>query len=270
MAGILSTQSNIIALLAQRGFRESEAIMTRASERLATGLRINRASDDPAGLAVSEKFNARIASFTQATVNVNNGISVTQIAESSLAQATNILSRLRELSVQAASTTDPAELIAIQTESTGLVQEIDRTFTTTTFNGTSIFAGSTFSFKAGVESSSSDLISFSINPQSTASLSIAGIEGVMQDPNTIVRIDAAVQRLSQERGINGGVQNRLSFALDDLLTKQEDLIDANSRIRDADIALETAQLSSAQIQNQIAASIMAQANDFPSILLSLV
>jgi flagellin len=253
----------------------------KSLEKLSTGLRINSASDDAAGLAISDRFRARIRSLDQAQRNANDGISVIQTAEGSLEQMTNLIHRLRELSVQSAngSLTDGDRLF-IDKEFQTLVDEIDRIAGGTTFNGLKLLNGSASGglvFQVGADNTSLDKISVSIANTQTSRLGTGGTKLNAQGVSTVTKsqtslgiIDAALAQISTERANLGASQNRLNVTIDNLGTSIENLAASNSRIRDADIAKETALLTRAQILVQAGVSVLAQANQSPQVALQLL
>ena len=277
----LYVNTNVSSLFAQRNLTRSTMSQQKSLEKLSTGLRINSASDDAAGLAISDRFRARIRSLDQAQRNANDGISVIQTAEGSLEQMTNLIHRLRELSVQSAngSLTDGDRLF-IDKEFQTLVSEIDRIAGGTTFNGLKLLNGSASGglvFQVGADNTSLDKISVSIGNTQTSRLGTGGTKLNTQTVSTITKsqtslgvIDAALAQISTERANLGASQNRLNVTIDNLGTSIENLSASNARIRDADIAKETALLTRAQILVQAGVSVLAQANQSPQVALQLL
>ncbi len=277
----LYVNTNVSSLFAQRNLTRSTMSQQKSLEKLSTGLRINSASDDAAGLAISDRFRARIRSLDQAQRNANDGISVIQTAEGSLEQMTNLIHRLRELSVQSAngSLTDGDRLF-IDEEFQTLVNEIDRIAGGTSFNGLKLLNGSASGglvFQVGADNTSLDKISVSIANNQTSRLGTGGTKLNTQGVSTITKsqtslgvIDAALAQISTERANLGASQNRLNVTIDNLGTSIENLSASNARIRDADIAKETALLTRAQILVQAGVSVLAQANQAPQVALQLL
>lgn len=249
--------------------------------RLSSGLRINRAADDAAGLAVSESLRSQIQGLRQAIRNTNDGISIIQTAEGALNEIHNSLTRLRELSVQAASgTLDDAERAYINTESSALLNEIDRLADVTEFNGRVLLNGAAASgtgtvsmdVQVGIFNTSNDRISFTVSSARTVAL---GINMLTLDTSTNAQaslgsIESAIQTVSSVRALLGSTQNRLGSALNNLSISVENLSSAQSQIRDTDFAAETAELSRNQILQQAGISVLSQANSAPQAVLSLL
>ena len=277
----LYVNTNVASLFAQRNVTRSTAQQGKALERLSTGLRINSAADDAAGLAISDRFRSRIRSMEQAQRNANDGVSVIQTAEGSLEQMTGIIHRLRELAVQSAngSLTD-ADRLFIDKEFQTLVSEVDRIAGGTTFNGRKLLNGSAstgITFQVGPDNTTLDRISVSIeNTQASrlgtggTKLNTQGASTVTKSQNSLSVIDAALSQISTVRASLGATQNRLNITIDNLGTSVENLSASNARIRDADIAKETANLTRAQILVQAGVSVLSQANQSPQVALSLL
>jgi flagellin len=235
-------------------------------ERLSSGYRINRASDDAAGLAISEKLRGQIGGLGQAQRNAQDAVSLVQTAEGSLNEVHSMLQRVRELAVQyqngTLSTSDKA---AITSEVTQLAGEIERIGKTADFNGIKLLDGSkaTISFQVGANDG--DIISVD-----TATLSdkIGTID--VDGTDAISAIDAAIENISSLRGSFGAVQNRLEHTLNNLATYQENLMASESRIRDVDMASEMVEFSKNNILQQAGTSMLAQANQAPQAVLSLL
>lgn len=249
--------------------------------RLSSGLRINRAADDAAGLAVSESLRSQIQGLRQAIRNTNDGISIIQTAEGALNEIHNSLTRLRELAVQAASgTLDDTERAYINTESSALLNEIDRLADVTEFNGRVLLNGAAASgtgtvsmdVQVGIFNTTNDRISFTVSSARTVAL---GINMLTLDTSTnaqasLSSIESAIQTVSSVRALLGSTQNRLGSALNNLSISVENLSSAQSQIRDTDFAAETAELSRNQILQQAGISVLSQANSAPQAVLSLL
>jgi flagellin len=262
----LRINNNVEAFNAHRQLVQTSNNAAKSMERLSSGYRINRAADDAAGLAISEKLRGQINGLDQAQRNAQDGVSLVQTAEGSLNEVHSMLQRVRELAVQyqngTLSTSDKA---AITAEAAQLQSEIDRIGNSADFNGIKLLDGSggTISFQVGANDG--DVISVD-----TATLSdkIGTID--VDQTDAISAIDAAIENVSSLRGQFGAVQNRLEHTLNNLATYQENLTASESRIRDVDMASEMVQFSKNQILQQAGTSMLAQANQAPQSVLSLL
>jgi flagellin len=276
----LVINTNIASINAQRNLSRTEDSLNSSLARLSSGLRITAAKDDAAGLAISEKLRAQIRGMAQAERNANDGISLVQTAEGALDQVSSILTRMRELSVQAATgTLGDEERIYLDSEYDKLMAEIDRIATVTEFNGQRLLNGATssgISFQVGLTSATMDRITVSIMNTFASQLgtgtfligqTLSTISGARNAMNVI---DAAIQDISGTRGDLGAAQNRLATTVKNLATQRENLSAANSRIRDVDVASETVSMTRSQILMQAGVSVLAQANQLPQMALSLI
>jgi flagellin len=271
----LRINNNIASLNAQRNLSRSQESLGRTFERLSSGLRITRAADDAAGLAISERLRSRVRSLNQASRNANDGVSLVQTAEGALDEVSNILVRLRELAVQASNGTisnDDKE--TLDTEFQSLVGEIDRISQVTSFNGVALLDGSTSSVSIRVAegTASVDSISVSLESVRTSALTINALD-IGSGGNTstaITNLDAAINSVARVRGNLGAAQNRLSTAISSINNTSANLQAAESRIRDLDVAAETAVLTRNSILQQAAISVLAQANASPQSALALL
>ncbi len=274
----LTLGTNVASLTAQRNLSRNEGVMNKAMARLSSGLRINTAADDAAGLAISEKLRASLRGLAQAQRNANDGISMLQTAEGALNETSDMLVRMRELAVQSANgTLGTNERVALHSEFAQLRQEIDRIAAVTDFAGIKLLDGSQsagVTFQVGTGSSSNDKITVSIARAVTSalnsSLNTATISTVTGAQNSLSYIDTAINTLNQKRGEYGAKQNRLYTTINNLSAAHENLSAANSRIRDADVAAESANFTRSQILMQAGVSVLAQANQLPSSALSLI
>jgi flagellin len=243
-------------------------------------MRINKAGDDAAGLGISESIKASVRSLAQAQRNANDGISMSQVAEGSMNEMQGIVSRMRELSVQASNATlGKTERGYIHTEFQQLSQEVDRISKVTNFNGQALLDGSAstgLTFQVGIYNSTDDRISMSITKLNTSTLGSttkitnASLSTATNAQKAIGIFDAAIKNLSQARAKVGASQNRMSVTVSNLSTSYENLSAANSRIRDVDVASETASLTKMQILSQAGLAVLAQANQLPQSALSLL
>ena len=279
--------SNIASLQAQRRLASATDSLGKTYEKLSSGQRINRASDDAAGLAIADALRAQQRIATVAIRNANDGISTIGIADSALGQIGNVLSRLGELAEQSAngvfSTTQRS---ALSNEFVSLASEIERIATTTEFNGVRLISGgNTLTLQVGFSSESTSQISFNgvqgtlaalglANAGSSAlSFSINGASIEMGQSASRAALDAvnsAITSLASTRGVLGAVESRLSVAITNLTVARENFAAAESRIRDVDVASEAAELTRLGILQQAGASVLAQANQQPSLALSLL
>jgi flagellin len=261
----LRINSNIEAFNAHRQLVGTSDKAAKSMERLSSGLRINRAADDAAGLAISEKLRGQIKGLGQAQRNAQDAVSLVQTAEGSLNEVHSMLQRVRELAVQYANgTLSASDKTAITAEAAQLQGEIERIGASSEFNGTSLLK-STATIKFQVGANDNDTISVT-----TASLgaSVSGID--VTTTTAIAGIDAAIAAVSTTRGTFGAVQNRLEHTLNNLATYQENLMASESRIRDVDMASEMVDFSKNQILQQAGTSMLAQANQAPQSVLSLL
>lgn len=274
----LRIATNIQAMGAQRALGLNSIAQNKALERLASGSRINRAGDDAAGLAISEKLNAHIRSMKQAERNANDGISLIQVAEGAMNEVGNILTRLRELSIQSASDTiSDTERGFINKEVVGLKAEIDRIANSTDFNGTKLLngTGETIDIQVGIHNSPiNDRLSFVTEEQNTT-LEALGISEVSTMTKTdaqenLAKIDHAITQLNGQRSTLGALQNRLGSTINNLNIYSENLSAAKSRIRDTDMAHESTEMVKYNILTQANVAMLGQANSNPQLALKLL
>lgn len=273
----ISIVSNIASLSAQRSLNKTQAALETNMGRLATGLRINRAGDDSAGLAISEKFRAQTRSMSQAERNGMDGISMLQVAEGGMNETANILARMRELAVQSANSTNSAtDRDFLDQEFQELLSEIDRVSAVTQFNGVQLIDGTAtdLDFQIGINTTSDDVIQvLSADLDVTAAtLAVTGLD-VQDRANSLTAIDAidaAIDSVSTARSTVGAAQNRMQVAVANLGNMRENLSAAESRIRDVDVAEETAAMTRQSILMQSGVAVLAQANQQPAMALSLI
>ena len=272
----LRVNSNIASLNAQRSLSTTTERLQANYRRLSTGLRISTASDDAAGLAISERFRAQIRSTNQAIRNAQDGISLTQTGEGALNEVSSILIRMRELSIQASNgTVSDADRATLNQEFTDLINEIDRIAQSTTFNGVKLLdgTGSTLTFQVGTGTTVGiDTIQLSTSDTLASTLGLSTLDiGSSGFPTVAVsQLDSAINSVSRVRGQFGAAQNRLSTTIANLQIQSENLSAAESRIRDVDVAVETSALTRNSILQQAAISILAQANTQPQAALQLL
>lgn len=274
----LRINTNTQALSAQRFLNNNRELQERALERLASGTRINRAGDDAAGLAISERLKANIRSMKQATRNSMDGISLIQVAEGAMNEIGNILIRLRELSIQAASDTiGDTERGFVDKEIQHLKSEIDRIAQNTEFNGTKLLDGSSpmLEIQVGIQNDPDlDRLRYDTAEQITT-LAAVGLESVNTETkqasqDNLPMIDEAITRISANRAALGALQNRLQSTITNLRIYTENQAAANSRIRDTDMAEETSELVKQNILTTSNIAMLSQANTNPKQALNLL
>ncbi len=279
--------ANIASLKAQRNLDYASNKLTKSYERLSSGLRINNASDDAAGLAVADALRANQKIASVAVRNANDGISSIAIADGALGEISNILQRLAELAEQSAngvySTTQRS---ALQNEFAALGSEIERIAGTTTFNGIGVLSsGSALTLQVGLDASSNSrihidavrgtLASMDLAPTNSSALTYSLIGTTIEAGQSASRlaldaVNAAISSISQTRGSLGAVQSRLQVAVEHLQVMRENYAAAESRIRDTDVAAEAAEMTRLTILQQVSTAILAQANQQPGLALSLL
>jgi len=274
----LRINTNPQSLAAQRNLSDTRRTQQKSLEKLSSGERINRAADDAAGLAISEKLKAEIRSSNQANRNANDAISIVQTAEGGLSEVSNILIRLRELSVQSASDTiNDSDRKFTDLEFANLIDEVDRISGSTKFNGLELLngQGGSLDFQVGTNNDEfNDRINYdsgSINA-SKGYLGIEGLSVATKDDarNNLEKIDAAIDNVNSSRSTLGALQNRLGSTITNLEVKVENLSSANSRIRDTDVASETAKLTQANILAASGTSVLSQSNEIGTTALKLI
>lgn len=277
----LVINTNVAAINAQRHLLRTSTELQTSFARLSSGMRINSAKDDAAGLAISEKLRARIRGLMQSERNAQDGISLVQTAEGALNEMGNSLIRMRELAVQASTgTLGDEERAYLHNEFSALMAEIDRIADVTEFNGIHLLNGaaaSGISFQVGLTNSVNDRITTSImyvgttNIGSTSgALNVQSISQLSLARSALSVIDAAIKDISHVRGGLGAGQNRLQITVNNLAVYRENLSAANSRIRDVDIAEEMMAMTRNQILMQAGIAVLAQASRLPSMALSLI
>jgi flagellin len=265
--------SNIASLNAQRNLSSSQNNLNTSMRRLSSGLRINSAKDDAAGLAISDRMTSQIRGLNQAVRNANDGISMAQTAEGALQETTNLLQRMREISVQSANDTNTSEdRSSLEAEFDQLVSEINRISDDTAFNNKTLLDGTSTGNVFHVGANADQTISLSISNMSATGLSVnAATVATQTDANAaITTIDAAISLVDVERGSLGAVQSRLESTIANLSNVSENIAASRSRIMDADIAMETSAMTKSNILQQAGISVLAQANQQPQLALSLL
>ncbi len=271
----LTINTNIASLNAQRNLNTSQLQLNKSMQRLSSGLRINSAADDAAGLAISQNMQANIRSMNQAVRNANDGISMVQTAEGALGETSSILLRMRELATQSASgTVNDTQRTNIQVEFKALQDEITRISNVTNFNGTSLLnAALTTTLQIGSgNNASNDRLDVVTNGASATALGVnaSSVTTSVLAQTALDAIDSAISSVSTMRGSLGAVQNRLQSTINNLQVAVENTSAANSRIVDVDVAAETANMTRSQILTQAGVSVLAQANQNPQLALKLL
>jgi flagellin len=280
--------TNLVSLNAQRNLATSQSQLANSMQRLSSGLRVNSAKDDAAGLAIAERMNTQVRGMNVAMRNANDGISMAQVGEGALGKVSDIFQRMRELAVQSANGTNSADdRVSLNEEFTQLAQEATRTLGGTQFNGQNILATTaTSTFQIGANNTTDiDQIAiagfdWTAATDITAALGSAVITGtdvpavqvtdVTGAQAALAAIDDAIDAVNSQRATFGAVQNRFENVVATLMVATENQAAARSRIMDADYAAETASMSRAQILQQAGNAMVAQANQLPQQVLSLL
>ena len=240
--------------------------------KLSSGLRINKAGDDAAGLSISEKMKNQVSGLAQATRNAQDGISLIQTAEGALNETHSILNRMRDLSVQANNGTNATEdVTAIKAEMDELVAEIDNIAGTTQFNKIALLDGAGVQdLKLQIGANAGEEMTLSIADMSTGGLGVNGLDVTTDAGAAITALDTAIETVSSQRSELGAKQNRLEHTINNLTTTKENLSEANSRIRDVDMAEEMMEFTKNNILSQASTAMLAQANQMPQGVLQLL
>lgn len=270
----ISINSNIASLNAQRNLSKTQASLGGNLSRLSTGLRINTAADDAAGLAISERFKAQITSMNQAQRNANDGISLLQTAEGAMNEISGVLTRMRELATQSANgTLTASDRGYIDDEAQALSSEIDRISSVTEFNGTKLLDGSfNQDLQVGIKNTADDRINVTIGATDFATIAGGAVDltSAAGAQSALDTLDTAIDAVSTARAALGTTQNRLQVSISNLGSAAENMSAANSRIRDVDVAQETAEMTRNNILMQAGVSVLAQANQAPQVALKLL
>ncbi len=280
----MSINTNVQSLNAQRNLSTSQSSLSTTMQRLSSGLRVNSAKDDAAGLAIAERMNAQVRGMNVAVRNANDGVSMAQTAEGALSKVTDALQRMRELAVQARNGTNGAkDQVSLNKEFVELGKEIDRVIKGADFNGKKILStdSGAINFQVGANTSANDSITVTTSDLGT-NADITGITSasIGSDATTaldatalatvISNLDTALDTVNSERAVLGATQNRFEAVVSNLQVASENTASARSRIMDADFASETANLSRSQILQQAGTAMVAQANQLPQGALALL
>lgn len=275
----LRINTNVPALVAQRNLRITRGSLDKTLERLSSGSRINHAGDDAAGLAISESMKAQLRGLGQAERNAQDGISVVQVAEGAMAEVSNILIRMRELGVQAASDTiGQTERRYLDVEFQQLMEEIDRIASSTEYNGVPLLNGNSqvFEIQIGTRNNPAvDRVKLFDPAQADINIialgiNLASVADKNSAQNCLSSLDSAISKVTSIRAEFGAMQNRLNSIVANIMISRENLASANSRIRDADMAEETSELTKNQILMQSGTAVLGQANTTIKTALSLL
>ena len=282
---------NFESISAQRNLSQTQGSFFKAIEQLSSGMRINKAADDAAGLAVSEKLKNQVRGLNQAQRNAQDSISLMQVAEGALNETHNLLARMRELSIQSANDTLTAsDRVHIQAEVDQLLSEVDRVASSAQFNGKFLLTGatagtpvSTLTFHIGANTGDEVTMSLTaldarargigpgvVSVTVLGTGSVASVSYQTSANAAISQLDAAIEQVSTQRGLLGAVQNRMNSAINSLGVSAENMGAANSRIRDADVAQSVSEMVRTQILQQSTMAVLAQANQAPQMALQLL
>jgi len=272
----LSLLTNVVSLGAQRSTAQTQNRLYSSMQRLSSGKRINQSGDDAAGLSITSKMSAHIRSLSQVQRNAQDAISFIQTAEGAYKEVGDLLSRIRELGVQAMTdgTITNTDRSALDQERIALESEIDRIAVTTLYNGESLLnQNATVDFQVGITNSANDRISLTLMQISANGLyggTLVDFQGLSGTQTTFAAIDSAISNVSTFRNALGSKQNRLETTISNLQSMHENLAVANSRIQDTDVASDAAIMAQEQILMQAGISVLSQANQMPSTLLALL
>ncbi|MDD2535134.1 MAG: flagellin [Macromonas bipunctata] len=277
----MGINTNVMSINAQRQAANSQAALGTAMARLSSGLRVNTAKDDAAGLAIADRMDTQSRGMTVAIRNANDGISFTQTAEGALGNIGNMLQRMRELTVQAGnSTLSSTDVSALNKEYGQLAAEVARTMSATLFNGQAVLTGGGVGFQVGANGTADQFITISSADTNVSALSgvasasagalVAATSAGNANTGTLAALDAALALVNDRRASIGAIQSRFDNTISNLQTSIENQSAARGRIVDADFAAESANLSRAQILQQASTAMIAQANQVPQGVMKLL
>jgi flagellin len=271
----MTINTNLVSMNAQRNLSGSQSALATSMQRLSSGMRINSAKDDSAGLAIAERMGAQVRGMNVAIRNANDAISMSQTAEGALGKVGDMLQRMRELAVQSANATNgTSDRANLDAEYQELGAEIGRTLTTAKFNGQAIVGADAGAKVFQVGANAGETITVTTSNMATNADVVAATGGALTDATTstaaLTAIDTALDTVNSERALYGATQNRFESVIGVLQVSAENQAAAKSRITDADFAAETANLSRAQILQQAGSAMVAQANQLPQQVLSLL
>ena len=264
--------TNVAALFAQQSLKVNERNQSNAMRQLSTGSRVNSASDDAAGMAIGQSMTSQVKGLNQAVRNLNDGINMMQTAEGALGETSNMLQRMRELAVQSANGTySTTQRGYLQTEFLALSSQIAKIASDTQWNGTALFASATFSFQAGM--ASGQTVGVEIVSMGLAGLGVLAATSIATSTNAITSLttlDSAIDKVNSQRATIGAGINQMTYAVDNLSNVSANTAASRSTIMDTDYATASTQLSKTQIIQQAATAMLAQANQQPQAVLSLL
>ncbi|WP_394128805.1 flagellin [Shewanella maritima] len=269
----ITVNTNVTSMKAQKNLNTSSQALATSMERLSSGLRINSAKDDAAGLAISNRLNSQVRGLEVGMRNANDAISVAQIAEGAMQEQTNMLQRMRDLSIQSVNgANSTADLAAIQAEITELATEITAIASTTAFGDTKLLSGGygTKEFQVGHKGGENVSITLGATDSNTLGVSALDVTAAGGGATAIAAIDLAIVEIDSQRAELGAKQNRLAHNISNSANTQANVADAKSRIVDVDFAKETAEMTKNQVLQQTGSSMLAQANQLPQVALSLL
>ena len=274
----LAIMTNVGSLSAQGNLLKTSRSMNQSIGRLSSGLRIQSAADDAAGMAVAEGMRAQLKGFQMAMRNANDGVSILQTAESAYQTQSDILVRMRELAVQASNDSiSDTERAYVDTEFQDLIGELDRISNTTEYNGIQLLDGTagtagTMTFQVGTRNSTNDRITMTLSDVDATALGVnaSGVDSLANAQGAIADIDTAMDTLATERATLGSTVNRLTMAVDHLSSTIENYGSAVSQIRDTDMSAESAEFAKSQVLQQAGVAMLAQANALPNLALRLL
>lgn len=273
----LKINTNVASLQGQSALRKASQDMESSQAKLSSGLRITKAADDAAGLAISEKMRAEIRSGHQANRNANDGISMVQTAEGGLNETSTLLTRMKELAVQAANDTlTDADRRLVEGEYQMMKMELDRIASSTEFNGKKLLngTGESLDFQVGIGGKAMNRVSYDPSSVRSDSRSLGISEGSVSSKtgaqNVLGSIDRALDKISGHRSMLGSIQNRLQTSSNNMGIYTDNMSASNSRIRDVDYAMETANLARSRVITDTSSAVLAQANTDPRAALKLV
>ncbi|AXH55875.1 flagellin FliC [Pseudomonas amygdali pv. lachrymans] len=279
----LTVNTNVASLNVQKNLGRASDALSTSMTRLSSGLKINSAKDDAAGMQIATKITSQIRGQTMAIKNANDGMSLAQTAEGALQESTNILQRMRELAVQSRNDSNSStDRDALNKEFTAMSSELTRIAQSTNLNGKNLLDGSasTMTFQVGSNSGASNQITLTLSASFDANtlgvgsaVTIAGSDSATAETNfsaAIAAIDSALQTINSTRADLGAAQNRLTSTISNLQNINENASAALGRVQDTDFAAETAQLTKQQTLQQASTSVLAQANQLPSAVLKLL
>lgn len=272
----ITVNTNVTSLKAQKNLNSSATGLASSMERLSSGLRINSAKDDAAGLAISNRLNSQVRGLDVGMRNANDAISIAQISEGAMQEQTNMLQRMRDLTIQAENgSNSTSDIGAIKSELDALATEITAIANTTAFGNTKLLNGD---FSAGktfqVGHQNSEDIKISVSKVTASAIkvnaSVILVSTAGQRSTSLTNIDAAIKTIDNQRAKLGAVQNRLAYNISNSANTQANVADAKSRIVDVDFAKETSQMTKNQVLQQTGSAMLAQANQLPQVALSLL